>query len=113
MEPRKVRVVGVVPVTEKKKGATALLCRTGLAQGARPGSESTAYAQRGPSRNLGAPVIPAEERAGEGPGRPKIQACGRGRPHVARANPGGAQAVRPGEGQPSLAGWTTGSQRAS
>jgi hypothetical protein len=85
-EPRKALVVGVVHVVSR---ATALLCRNGLARGARPGSESTAYGYRGPSRNLGDPVISAEGSAGEGPGLPKIQACGRGRPQPARAKSGG------------------------
>ena len=44
-----------------RQGATVLLCRNGLARGARPGSESTAYGYRGHSRNLGDPAISAEE----------------------------------------------------
>lgn len=66
MEPRKKGVDRVVLLG--LIGATALLRRKGLARGACPGSESTAYVHRGSSRNLGDPVISAEEIAGEGSG---------------------------------------------
>jgi hypothetical protein len=65
MEPRKVRIVGVVRVISRGDSTPTPY---GLALGARPGSESTAYDYRGPSRNLGDPVISAEESAGAGPG---------------------------------------------